>query len=143
MFKKKKKNKIEEILKNHNQSIQELQNQVKVLQHTIRYGVDGIEINLYAFTDFISIFTNKGFKIQVKYIHENKVCTAITTVKKEIYEKYERGTNKIKVLFNSPKYIIFELRINDRGVIQTYTYIIDKEANAVYEYPQIEVVKNE
>ena len=141
MFKKKKKNEVEEVLTNHAQAIQELQDQVKVLQHTVKYGVDGIEVELYSRTDPFGIVHLAT--IGATYIHKGKVYTVTSTIKKEIWELYKRCTSKVEVLLNNVKHIIFELKINDRGAIQTYAYMVDKEIEAICEYPQIEVTKNE
>lgn len=141
MFKKKKKNEIEETLKNHNQAIQDLQNQIKVLQHTMKYGVDGIEVELYSRTGPFRIVHLAT--ISATYIHKGKVYTVTSAIKKEIWELYKRCISKVEVLLNNVKYIIFELKINDRGAIQTYTYMVDKETEAICEYPQVEVTKNE
>lgn len=82
-------------------------------------------------------------KIAATYIHENKVYTVTGVVKKEIYDKYKRSTHKVDILLNNSKYIIFNLKINDRGVVWSYTYMIDKETEAICEYPQVEAIKDE
>ena len=135
MFKKKKKNEFEEVLKNHSQSIQKLQDQVKVLQHTLKYGENGVDVDV--FTEMVG-FSCRTFKLRAAYVYEDKVHTALAKVGKEVYERYRRGTTKIEVLLTNPTHIIFNLKMSEGGIFWTYCYLVDKEAEVICDYPQIE-----
>lgn len=114
------------------EELNELKKQVETNSFILKYGESGVKVD--------TVYTAPLHRdLRVKYLENDQVVTVIGTVKKYIFDYFERGTSKVEILKNNLKFLIFNLKFNDMGIFYNYPFMINKETKTLSEYPFVDL----
>ena len=136
-------NKQEELEKELKEELNELKKQVEANSFILEYGKDGVYISTACKkiqTPTFPIII--GNLLVVQYIENDRVITVEGAIKDYLFNRLQEITYKVEILDNGVKYLIFNLKFNDKGTIHNYPFMVNKETKTLSEYPVVDLKEN-
>lgn len=122
------------------EELNELKKQVEANSFILKHGEDGVHINTVRKeiqTPTLSIIV--GNLLVVQYIENDRVITVEGAIKDYLFNRLREITYKVEILNNGVKYLIFNLKFNDKGAIHNYPFMVNKETKVLSEYPLVDL----
>lgn len=125
------------------EELNELKKQVETNSFILEYGKDGVHIStackkIQTPTFPIAI----GNLLVVQYIENDRVITVEGAIKDYLFNRLREITYMVEILDNGVKYLIFNLKFNDKGTIHNYPFMVNKETKTLSEYPIVDLKEN-
>lgn len=122
------------------EELNELKKQVEANLFILEYGKDGVHIS----TAHKKIQTPTfpiviGNLLVVQYIENDRVITVEGAIKDYLFNRLREITYMVEILNNGVKYLIFNLKFNDKGTIHNYPFMVNKETKVLSEYPLVDL----
>lgn len=116
------------------EELNELKKQVETNSFILEYGKDGIHISTACkkIQNPTSPIVTGNFLV-VQYIENDRVITVEGTIKDYLFNCLREITYKVEILSNGVKYLIFNLKFNDKGTIHNYPFIVNKETKTLFD----------
>lgn len=120
-----------------------LKKQVEANSFILRHGEDGVHISTARKeiqTPTLPIIV--GNLLVVQYIENDRVIIVEGVIKDYLFNRPQEITYKVEILDNGVKYLIFNLKFNDKGTIHNYPFMVNKETKTLSEYPVVDLKEN-